>query len=113
MLYEVITLTVDLMPESYTTEALLELMLKHVSKGERVLMARADIASKELYSGLINKGILVNDIVVYKTEIDAQNKQEIVKLLEEGSINFITFTSSSTVINFVKAIGSEGMQLLT
>lgn len=103
-------LLVDLLPEKYTSEYLLKELCSKAAKGERVLVARPDIAGDELAKGLQANGIEVDDIEVYRTLPDAWDKAEILQLLEEGKIDFITFTSSSTVKNFVSAAGAEYLQ---
>jgi len=100
-------LTVDYMPESYTTECLLEGMLKRVEKGQRVLLARADIGNPLLSQGLSDSGAEVEDLVVYRTVPDTRGREGILDMIMSGEIDFITFTSSSTVRNFAAAVGSE------
>jgi uroporphyrinogen III methyltransferase/synthase len=45
-------------------------------------------------------GARVDEIAVYRTEQDHENVDELISRLERGAIDFITFTSSSTVRNF-------------
>lgn len=101
---------VDYTPEKYTTGALLEGLLKFIRPDEKILLARADIASRELSDGLKNNGIHFDDLVVYRTVVDGTNRDEIVEMLEKDSVDFITFTSSSTVKNFVEVIGKGNME---
>ncbi|MCR4436333.1 MAG: uroporphyrinogen-III C-methyltransferase [Clostridiales bacterium] len=100
-------LNVDYMPEKFTTACLLKGLLDRIKPGEKVLLARADIGSEELSDGLRENGIEFDDLAVYRTVAEAPGRDEIVELMEEGRIDFITFTSSSTVRNFVSILGRD------
>ena len=48
----------------------------------------------------------VTEVDAYDTRVGTEDAGEVARLLEEGAIHVITFTSSSTVRNFVEAIRS-------
>lgn len=100
-------LQVDFVPEQFTTKGLLEGLLSKIRPDERVLLARADIANPELAEGLKTQNIQVEDLVVYQTLPDAGEKEVVATLLQTGKVHYITFTSSSTVTNFMSVIGSD------
>ena len=104
---ELMGLGIDYMPKAYTTSELLKGLVELVKPGEKVLLARADIASEELSEGLRKSNIAFEDLEVYRTTVEANDRQEILELLEEKEVDFITFTSSSTVKNFISIIGKE------
>ena len=52
-------------------------------------------------------GADVTVVPAYKTISAVENAAEIKSLLDAEQIDFVTFTSSSTVENFVKALGAE------
>jgi uroporphyrinogen III methyltransferase / synthase len=110
---ELLGLGIDYMPEAYTTSELLKGLVELVKPGEKVLLARADIASEELSEGLRKNNIAFEDLEVYRTTIEANDKQEILELLEEKEVDFITFTSSSTAKNFISIIGKENLDKLS
>ncbi|MFC7440816.1 uroporphyrinogen-III C-methyltransferase [Laceyella putida] len=97
-------LMVEALPGEYKAEALVEHLRPLVKPGEEVLLPRANIARKVLPVELERMGCSVTEIDAYDTEVDAENASEVVKLLQEGAIHVITFTSSSTVRNFMKAM---------
>lgn len=101
-------LNVDYMPEKYTTGELLN-NFPSAEGNEKILLARADIAVRELSEGLKRKGYDVEDLTVYRTVIDSERKEGILEMLEEGRIDYITFTSSSTVKNFVSILGQDNI----
>jgi uroporphyrinogen III methyltransferase/synthase len=43
-------------------------------------------------------------MVIYKTQLDDLPKEHIIKLFEKEEIDYITFTSSSTVSNFFSLV---------
>lgn len=73
-----------------------------ISEGQKVLLPRARIATEHLPNGLRKRGALVDDIAIYDTvKAESDSKDAIFKDLMEGKIDIITFTSSSTVRNFL------------
>lgn len=93
----------DLMPDRFTTEALLEKFrpVKNI-QGSRFLLPRTDIAPDALQKGLERLGAQVVQVIAYRTAPvrSLKEKEKIRKRLRKGEIDFVTFTSSSTVRNF-------------
>lgn len=70
-------------------------------KDQRILLPRAEIATEELPETLKDRGAIVDNLPLYKTEkVSNKDSQSIGNDLEDGSIDMVTFTSSSTVRNF-------------
>lgn len=97
-------LQVEILPGEYRAEALAEAMVPRVQAGEKVLLPRADIARKVLARELERHGLKVTEVDAYDTRVGTEDAEEVARMLEEGAIHVITFTSSSTVRNFVEAI---------
>ncbi|WP_139490232.1 uroporphyrinogen-III C-methyltransferase [Brevibacillus dissolubilis] len=106
-------LTVNVLPGEFRAECLLESVRDELKAGERVLLPRADIARETLPRELQTLGLDVTEVDTYDTVIDAQNVDETIALFEDKMIHMITFTSSSTVKNFVQAIQGQGRDLAT
>ena len=71
--------------------------------GKKILLPRAKIATADLPNGLREKGAQVNDVPLYDTlKVASENSHGIEADLLNGSIDFVTFTSSSTVTNFLE-----------
>jgi len=95
----------DYVPEEYLSEKIV-VGLGDVN-GKRILLPRADIASKKLPSLLTGRGALVDEVTAYRTVIPKDlTPGRLRSVLEEG-VDLITFTSPSTVRNFAQAVGSE------
>ena len=103
-------LTSDLVPDEYRAEGVTQALLEDAElhgvslKGQRILLARAAEARKILVTELQQAGALVDEVPAYfthqATSDDAQG-QEVWRLLQQGKLDILTFTSSSTVRNFV------------
>ena len=91
----------DLIPPRFVAEAIIK-SLGEIDNldGKRVLLPRADIARADLPEALAEMGAAVEEIDVYRTVVEEGPKDDIVAALEQDSIDWITFTSSSTVRNF-------------
>ncbi|RCX17569.1 uroporphyrinogen-III synthase /uroporphyrinogen-III C-methyltransferase [Anaerobacterium chartisolvens] len=100
-------LNADYIPRAYTTEELASGLAGMVKPGERVLLARSDIAGEGLCEILADNGIQYDDVAVYRTILADEANSRAMELLESGGIDYITFTSSSTVRGFVGMAGTE------
>jgi len=94
----------DLVPSSYIAESIAEAMLALGMKGQRVLLPRAKEAREVLPDALRAAGAEVDVIAAYENVPSDENREEVVKALESGSLDCITFGSSSTVRNFLASI---------
>jgi len=99
---------VDLMPEKYVAEDLLDAMLKHEGslEGKRFLLPRADIARSFLPVELRKRGAEVKELVAYRT-VRPEGSEELADSLIKYNPELITFTSSSTVQNFCEMVGPD------
>lgn len=97
-------LEVAVIPSDYVAEGLLASLHEQLRPGQRVLLPRADIARKALPAELQERGLAVTEVDVYHTVIDASLAPEAAKELQQGRIDVILFTSSSTVTHFIQAM---------
>jgi len=91
----------DLVPEEYRAEAVVECFRKKGAKGARVLIPRAAKAREVLPEELRKMGARVDVVPAYRTIKPSQDTARVSELLEKGAIDMVTFTSSSTVTNFL------------
>ncbi|HNZ65552.1 MAG TPA: uroporphyrinogen-III C-methyltransferase [Smithella sp.] len=98
---------VDLVPRKFISEGILESFSGKNLKGKKILLARAAEARDVLPEGLKKLGALVNVVTAYKTISSGKKKNELEELFEKNQVDVITFTSSSTVNNFIKITGSD------
>jgi uroporphyrinogen III methyltransferase/synthase len=74
-------------------------------KGKRILLPRADIASKKLPDLLRKRGALVDEVVAYRTIIPPDLTPDRLTRIFAGGVDLITFTSPSTVRNLARVLG--------
>jgi uroporphyrinogen III methyltransferase/synthase len=93
----------DVLPQEYRSESL-ALALKDRVAGQRLLLARADRGREVLYDQLAAVAS-VEQVPVY-SQVDAINLDaDLLRLLEEGGVDFVTLTSSSIARAFLRALG--------
>lgn len=98
----------DLLPPEFRGAALPAAMAPHLRPGARVLMARAEAAGPAAAEGLRSLGVQVDDLVAYRTVMEAGDAGKLREALANGGVDYITFTSSSTVQNLLRAVGGPG-----
>jgi uroporphyrinogen III methyltransferase/synthase len=97
----------DLVPDEYVAEALVACLADAGPlAGRRVLLPRADIARDALRAGLAAQGAEVESVVAYRT-LPAAAPADLVDRLRSGSIDVVTFTSSSTVRALLATLGRD------
>ena len=102
----------DLVPEEYRAEAVVEALRKHRVAGSRILLPRAAEAREVLPRELEKMGATVEVVEAYRTVKPEGDRDEIRAMLGKGDIHMVTFTSSSTVNNFMEMFEGESDQLL-
>ena len=106
-------LQVNCRPPKFVAESVVEELKKVTSiKGERFLLPRADIARSFLPEELQKLGGEVTDLVAYKTVMAQPKDINLLDKMKKGEIHMVTFTSSSTVRNFLQIIGEKDVAAL-
>ncbi|GAC1378257.1 MAG: hypothetical protein NVSMB33_02000 [Ktedonobacteraceae bacterium] len=104
-------LNAQLVPDEYIAEGVSAALIKDAQQrgvslaGQRILLPRAAEARKVLVTALQSVGAVVDEVAAYYTVPVVSNdhrSREILTLLQTNQIDIITFTSSSTVRNFVE-----------
>jgi uroporphyrinogen-III synthase len=92
---------VDLIPEEYVAEPLVQALGEQVA-GSRILLARASVARDVIPDELRRRGATVDIIDAYQTVIPAGAVERMKQVFSDPSNppDAVTFTSSSTVKNF-------------
>jgi uroporphyrinogen III methyltransferase/synthase len=98
---------VDLVPTKFISEGILKSFSAINLKGKKILLARAAEARDVLPEGLKKLGAQVDVVTAYETVGSGKKKKELEEMLKENQVDVITFTSSSTVNNFIKIMGSS------
>lgn len=117
-------LTADVVPDEYIAEGVAAALKNDAHAhgislvGQRVLLARAAEARKILVTELQQAGALVDEVPAYFTVAvahDDEQGQQVLRLLREQQLDILTFTSSSTVRNFMQWLSrdEERVRLVT
>ena len=114
-----------LVPNEYIAESVASGLIAEASQrgtslaGQTILLARAAEARRILVDSLRQAGAIVEEVAAYFTETvsrdDAQGRA-VLDLLQQNQLDIITFTSSSTVRNFLswlRSYASESNQLVS
>jgi len=90
-----------LQPEEFIGKKIAEEFTKFQSiENVKMCLLRAEVANKELPDALMEEGAIVDDIAIYKTVAETEDRTGAgARLLAEGA-DWVTFTSSSTVEHF-------------
>ncbi len=105
-------LFLDLIPEEYRAESVIESLGKGDLKGKKILIPRAKVARDVLPDELRNMGAEVDVVTAYRTVRPESELDWIRKYFLDRKVSAITFTSSSTVKNFMEMFGKEAGSLL-
>jgi uroporphyrinogen III methyltransferase / synthase len=97
-------LRADVVPERSIAESLVEELVRRGVAGRRALIARAAEARDVLPEELTRAGATVEVISLYETVREELGESERAAITRA---DYVTFTSSSTVRNFVEALGGR------
>jgi uroporphyrinogen-III synthase len=98
-------LKVEITPKEYIAESVVAALHRRVN-GKRVLLIRAKVARDVIPRELRKAGANMDVVEAYETVIPAPSKKRLLTVLAgKGKPHAITFTSSSTVKNFIALLG--------
>ena len=98
-----IGLRADYVPTEFNATALSNGLSRLVSNGKRVLIFRAAEGTPDLCEILWNNGIDYDDIAVYTTHFTSNKSEAVAAAIHRGEIDFVCFTSVSTVRGFTQS----------
>ncbi len=105
-------LKADLIPEHFTGEGLAEALIETGIQGGKILIPRAVKAREILPEMLKQAEASVTVAPVYENVPPQGRKDELRERLENGTIDLVTFTSSSTVDNFLTMVDAASEEEL-
>jgi len=97
----------ELVTSEYTAEGLAKALEGWEMEGMRVLVPRAEVARDALPSLLAKRGAEVQILPVYRAVCPPSASEALLRLFNAEGVDVITFTSSSTVANFVRAFSDD------
>ncbi len=101
-------LQVDVVPKEYVAESVVR-SLKRKAKGKRVLLVRAKVARDVIPTELRKAGAHVDVVEAYETVVPRSSRARLQAAVKNPKRrpHVVTFTSSSTVKNFVELLGKR------
>ena len=99
-------------PKQYQAEGILEGLISETVLGKRILIPRAAKARDILPETLRRWGARVDVVEAYQTVLPQVDVSALCRLLREGTIDMITFTSSSTATNFAIMLRDQDLPRL-
>jgi uroporphyrinogen-III synthase len=99
---------VQVMPKEYVAESVVRSLRAKV-KGKRVLLVRAKVARDVIPQELRRAGAHIDVVEAYETVVPKPSRVRLQRLVKNAKLrpHVITFTSSSTVRNFVELLGGS------
>jgi uroporphyrinogen III methyltransferase / synthase len=97
----------DILPETYRAESVVDAFSSMDMQDKKVLLPRAKVARTVLPQELSKMGALVDEVTAYETILSDDGKERLISLLIDKQIDAVTFTSSSTVTNFMSLLESQ------
>ena len=104
-------LKADRVPEEYVAESLLEALSEDDLDGKRILLPRAKVARDLIPAELTKRGAQVDVVAAYQTVVPVDSEARARDLFgREPKPAWVTFTSSSTVENFVRVCSAGALE---
>ncbi|MDE2060517.1 MAG: uroporphyrinogen-III C-methyltransferase [candidate division NC10 bacterium] len=102
----------DIVPAEFRAEGVIEALTPYDLQGAKILLPRAEVARDLLPIELERRGATVEVVPVYRTVRSPTARDLLKPLLQDRKIDLVTFTSSSTVTNFVEALAQEDLKTI-
>jgi uroporphyrinogen III methyltransferase/synthase len=105
-------LNADIIPESYRAESVVSAFTGRDVSGKKILLPRAEGARPVLPEELSKMGASVDEILSYRAVQGQAEAGDMAEALKSGQVDMVTFTSSSTVKNFMALLPESGAKQL-
>lgn len=99
----------DCIPLNYQAESVVETLQAVVGDRDKVLLVQPKVARSVIPDGLRASGIDVDVIRLYETVQDMSQREVLQEALASKTVDYITFTSSSTVTNTLALVGDASL----
>ncbi|MDX2151101.1 MAG: uroporphyrinogen-III synthase [Bryobacteraceae bacterium] len=108
---EALHLKVDIVPDEYVAESLLAAFEGVPLRGQRVLLPRAAVARDLIPAAFAERGASIDVVEAYRTVVPEESAARAREIFAAPPRpDWVTFTSSSTVKNFLALAGHEALQ---
>lgn len=100
----------DIIPDNYSTQGLLEKLDDFKLEGQSFILPRSSMADSSLGEEIKKRKAKVTELRLYDNDFPSLSSYEVRSVKEQfqrGEINLVTFTSGSTLLNFIKIFEKE------
>ena len=104
-------LEADFVPKKYIGEELVEGLSPLLDKESKVLLPRSKNARIYIAEQL-SKICQVDEVHTYETIREDDEGSDVVSLLEQNKVDYLTFTSSTTVAYFLEKVGRDHLEAI-
>lgn len=94
----------DYVPDGYDSAHLAQGICKQCSADDSVLLLRAALGAPDVVAGLQRLGVPCDDVAAYETVAVASADPADVARISAGDVDYVTFTSASTVAGFAALV---------
>lgn len=95
---------VDYMPEIYDTVSLGKLLAEQCTEKDTIFLPRAANGNPELIKEAAKSGSKIVEVPIYNTVYEKDSVIDITKEIDENLIDYVVFTSASTVKSFAELV---------
>ncbi|MFD3445429.1 uroporphyrinogen-III synthase [Microbacteriaceae bacterium 4G12] len=96
--------TVHFVPSEFVAETFVKEFIPLVQEGERIIFPKGNLARDVISSALLERGVFVDEFVVYETKSNENVQGELIAALQGEEVDVITFASPSAVWSFVSLL---------
>ncbi|MDX2041745.1 MAG: hydroxymethylbilane synthase [Acidobacteriota bacterium] len=105
-------ISVDVMPERFTAESLVEEFIKRFGvsqrlRGSRMLLPASKTTRDVIRPAMEKIGVYVEVVEAYQTVLPASASKETMKLIRNANADYIVFTSPSTITNLAAILETD------
>ena len=104
---------VSLVPKDFVQESLAEELIRRVPRDARLLLINAEGSRPVLQKSLIDAGLNVDALGLYKAAPVVENHARVKTMLAKKELDAVMLTSSSCVDSFVDIFGGKGLKKKT
>jgi len=96
-------LGVDLVPEKFVAESLIEALQEQAGdvENQRILWVKAESSRDVISQSLLDRGAILDEAIAYRTVAETEDPTGAIERFRNEGADVITFTSSSTVEHFL------------
>lgn len=102
-------LQAEFIPSSYVAEVFVDELIPLLNETSRVLLPKGNLARNIICNRIITSGAHCDEIIIYENKMPEQSEKLLVDTLIKRKVDVATFTSSSTVENFMKVVKKHGL----